>query len=68
MEEALESIKRLNQINEEIKESYDKVVAVLKQREVDLHESLRKTKAKYFPHRESSKNRESSKDRVLSKD
>ena len=38
-----------NQINEEIKESFDKQDAKLKQREEDVGESLQVTEAKYFP-------------------
>ena len=49
LEKSLESIRRFNQINEEIKETYDKHNAKLKQREGDMRESLRKTEAKYFP-------------------
>ena len=49
MEKSLESIRRLNCVNEEIKESYDKQDAKLKQREEDMRESLRKTEAKYYP-------------------
>ena len=43
------SIRRFNQINEEIKELHDKQVTKLKQQEEDMHESLRKVEAKYFP-------------------
>ena len=46
LEKSLESIRRFNQINEEIKESHDKQVAKLKQREEDMRESLRKVEAK----------------------
>ena len=49
LEKTLESIRRFNRVNEEIKESYDKQDAILKQREVDMRESLRKTEAKYYP-------------------
>ena len=48
-EKSLASIRRFNQINEEIKETYDKHDAKLKQREEDMRESLRKAEAKYFP-------------------
>ena len=49
LEKSLESIRRFNQINEEIKETYDKHDAKLKQREEDMRESLRKAEAKYYP-------------------
>ena len=49
LEKSLESIKRSNRVNEEIKESYDKQDAKLKQREEDMGESMRKAEAKYFP-------------------
>ena len=49
LEKSLESIRRFNRVNEEIKESYDKQDAKLKQPEEDMHESLRKVEAKYFP-------------------
>ena len=49
LEKSLEPIRRFNQINEEIKESYDKQDAKLKQRKEDVRESLRKTEAKYCP-------------------
>ena len=49
MEKSLESIRRFNQINEEIKETYDKHNAKLKRREEDIGESLRKAEAKYYP-------------------
>ena len=45
----MESIRGFNCVNEEIKESYDKQDAKLKQREEDMRESLRKTEAKYYP-------------------
>ena len=47
LEKSLESIRRFNRVNEEIKESYDKQDAKLKQRE-DMRESLQKAEAKYF--------------------
>ena len=46
LEKSLESIRRFNQINEEIKETYDKHDAKLKQREEDMREPLRKAEAK----------------------
>ena len=49
LEKSLESIRRFNQINEEIKESHDRQVTKLKQREEDMRESLRKVEAKYYP-------------------
>ena len=49
LEKSLESIRRFNRVNEEIKESYDKQNAKLKQREENMRESLRKTEAKYCP-------------------
>ena len=49
LEKSLESIRRFNQINKEIKESHDKQVTKLKQREEDMRESLRKVEAKYYP-------------------
>ena len=49
LEKSLESIRRFNCVNEEIKESYDKQDAKLKQREEDMRDSLRKAEAKYFP-------------------
>ena len=49
LEKSLESIGRFNQINEEIKETYEKHDAKLKQREEDMRESLRKAEAKYYP-------------------
>ena len=49
LEKSLESIRRFNQIIEEIKESRDKQVTKLKQREEDMRESLRKVEAKYYP-------------------
>ena len=48
LEKSLESIKSFNQINEEIKETFDKHNAKLKQREEDKRESLRKAEAKYY--------------------
>ena len=50
LENSLQSIRRFNQINEEIKESHDEKVAKLKQREEDMRESLRNVEAKYYPH------------------
>ena len=47
LEKSLESI-RFNHKNEEIKESHDKQVTKLKQREEDMRESLRKVEAKYY--------------------
>ena len=49
LEKSIESIRRFNQINEEIKETYDKHNAKLKQRKEDMRESLRKVEAKYYP-------------------
>ena len=49
LEKSLESIRRFNCVNEEIKESYYKQDAKLKRREEDMRESLRKTEAKYYP-------------------
>ena len=49
LEKSLESIRRFNQMNKEIKESHDKQVTKLKQREEDMRESLRKAEAKYYP-------------------
>ena len=49
LEKSLESIRRFNQINEEIKETYDRHNAKLKRREKDMCESLRKAEAKYYP-------------------
>ena len=49
LEKSLESIRRFNQINEEIKETYDEHNAKLKQREEDMRESMRKAEAKYYP-------------------
>ena len=49
IEKSLEAIRRFNQINEEIKESHDKQVTKLKQQEEDMHESLQKAEAKYYP-------------------
>ena len=49
LEKSLESIRRFNRVNEEIKESYDKQDAKLKQKEDDMHESMRKAEANYFP-------------------
>ena len=48
LEKSLESIRRFNRVNEEIKESYDKQDAKLKQREEVMRESMRKAEAKYF--------------------
>ena len=49
LEKSLESIRRFNQINEEIKETYDKHDAKLKQREEDMRESLQKAEANNYP-------------------
>ena len=49
LEKSLESNRSFNCVNEEVKESYDKRDAKLKQREEDMRESLRKTEAKYYP-------------------
>ena len=46
LEKCLDSIRRFNQINEEIKESHDKQVTKLKQREEDMLESLRMVRSK----------------------
>ena len=48
LEKSLESIRRFNHMNEEIKESHDKQVTKLKEREEDMRESLRKVEAKYY--------------------
>ena len=49
VEKSLESIRRFNQINEEIKKkSHDEYVAKTKQREKNMRESLLKAEAKYF--------------------
>ena len=64
---SLESIRRFNQINEEIKESHDKQVAKIKQREQDMRESMRKVEEKYYPDLDQTKDRESSKDLDQSK-
>ena len=69
LEESLESIRRFNQINEELKESYDKQDANLKkQREEDKRESLRKAEAKYYSDLDKTKDTDSSKDIDQSKD
>ena len=62
LEKSLESIRRFNEINEELKELYDKQDATLKQREKDMRESLRKTEAKYFPDLDQSKDLDQSRD------
>ena len=49
LEKSLESIRRFNRVNEEIKESHDKQVTKLKKREEDMRESLRMVEAKYYP-------------------
>ena len=67
LEKSLESIRRFNQINEEIKESHDKQGTKLKQRE-DMHESLRKVEAKYYQDLDQTKDGELSKDLDQSKD
>ena len=46
LEKSLESIRRFNRVNEEIKESYDKQDAKSNEREEDMRESLRKAEAK----------------------
>ena len=66
LEKSLESIRRFNQINEEIKESHDKQVTKLKQREEDMRESLRMVEAKYYP--DLDKNLGSDKDKDLGSD
>ena len=66
LEKSLESIRRFNQINEEIKESHDKQVTKLKQREEDMRESLRMVEAKYYP--DLDKNVGSDKDKDLGSD
>ena len=68
LEKSLESIRRFNQINEEIKESHDKQVTKLKQQEEDMRESLRKVEAKFYPDLDQTKDRESSVDLDQSKD
>ena len=67
LEKSLELIRRFNQINEEIKESHDKQIRKLKQRE-DMRESLRKVEAKYYQDLDKIKDRESFKDLHQSKD
>ena len=62
LKKSLESIRSFNQINEEIKESHDKQVAKIKQREEDMRESLRKVEEKYYADLDQTKDRESSKD------
>ena len=62
LEKSLDSIRKFNQINEEIKESHDKQVTKLKQREEDMRESLRKIEAKFYPDLDQTNDRESSKD------
>ena len=66
LEKSLESIRWFNQINEEIKESYDKQDAKLKQREEDVLESLRKTAAKYYPDLDQTKDSDLDSDRESS--
>ena len=68
LEKSLESIRRFNQINEEIKESHDKQVSKLKQRKEDMRESLRKAEAKYFPDLDQSKDLDQSQDLDQSND
>ena len=68
LEKSLESIRRFNCVNEEIKEAYDKQDAKLKQREEDMRESLRKAEAKYFPDLDQSKDLDQSNDLDQSKD
>ena len=48
-EKSLETIRRFNQINEEIKESHDKQVTKVKQRKEDMRESLPKVEVKFYP-------------------
>ena len=62
VEKSLESIRRFNQINEEIKKSHDEYVPKTKQREKNMRESLLKAETKYFKDEdgESSRDRESS--------
>ena len=48
VEKTLESIRRFNQMNEELKKTYDEQVAKTKQREEDIFESMQKTEAKCF--------------------
>ena len=55
VEKALESIRRFNQINEEIKESYDKQVEKSEQRKEDMYDSRRKTESTYIPDKELSR-------------
>ena len=69
LEKSLESIRRFKQINEEIKESFDKQDAKFKQREEeDMRESLRKAEAKYFPDLDQSKDLDQSRDLDQSND
>ena len=67
LEKSLKSIRKFNQINEELKESHDKQVTKLKQQE-DMRESFRKVEANYYPNLDQTKERESSKDLDQSKD
>ena len=69
-EKGIESIRRFNQINKEIKKSYDEKVAKTKQREKNMRESLLKAEAKYLKDEdgESSRVLESSRDLESSKD
>ena len=66
LEKCLESIRRFNQINEEIKGSHDKQVTKLEQPEEDMRESLRMVEAKYYP--DLDKNLGSDKDKDLGSD
>ena len=47
-EKGMESIRRFNQINEEIKKSYEENAAKTKQRGKNMRESLLKAEAKYL--------------------
>ena len=57
LEKSLESIRRFNQIKKEMKDSHEKQVAKLKQREENMHESLRKVESKYYPDLDQTKDR-----------
>ena len=69
-EKGMESIRRFNQINEEIKKSYDEYAAKTKHREKNMRESLLKAEAKYLKDedRESSRDGESTRDGDKSSD
>ena len=64
-EDPLESIRRFNQINEEIKKSYDEYASYTKHREKNMRQFMLKAEAIYLKDedREQSRDRESSRDR-----